>query len=367
MPFDTAARAALPAFGTMPPGPVQTFRSSLIAGMSRILLGRRSLPVQCAILAVLVGLAFALRKIVDPALPPGFPFLTFFPAVLLTAIFASIKMGILAAILSGLLAWYFFIPPFTAFSLEPSALVAMGFYVVVTATELFFIWLTALALRHVQAERERSLALAQSRDLMFSELQHRVSNNLATMGALLRLQSARLAEGDAKQALVAAMQRLNTVSRIQRSLYSPDAQAIEVDAFLAQLSCDIRESFAMGAEAVIDIKAEKLRLVSDQAIPFGLIASEMIMNALEHARPTAGPLCIRLECARTRPEGSEGPWLRLGIADNGAGLPPEAELSKSLGISISRQFARSLGGSLTLRNRPDAGGALAELHFPLAA
>lgn len=362
MPFDTVSAAARYQIGADTSG-LASRKSRLIAGMSRIMLERRSLPIQLLIAALAVGLAFALRLGVSEALPPGFPFLTFFPAVLLTAVFASIEMGILAAVIAGLLAWYFFIPPFSGLSFEPSALVAMAFYAAITTTELFFIWLSALALRHVQAAREQSLALARARDLMFAELQHRVSNNLATVSALLRLQSARVSSPDAKQALVASMQRLNTVARIQRSLYSPDAQEIEVDSFLSQLAADTRDSFAMDAVAEIEIRAEKFRLVSDQAIPFGLIASEMIMNALEHARPSEGPLHIEIACHISP---AAPPSVRLRITDNGAGLPPETGAAKSLGVSIAQQFARTLGGSLTITNRQDRPGVAAELQFPLA-
>lgn len=337
--------------------------------MSRILLEQRSIASQATIAATVVAIATALRLAVAHSLPPGFPFLTFFPAVLITAVFASVRAGVVAAVLCGLIAWYWFIPPFNGISLDAPALIAMAFYAAITATELFFIALSTQALQHVQAERERSLAVARSRDLMFSELQHRVSNNLATIGALLRMQSNKVASPDAKQALLESMQRLNTVARIQRSLYCPGNQEIEARSFLTHLATDTRDSFTSQTDAVVDVISDTFYIGSEQAIPFGLVASELIMNALEHARPPTGPTQVTIRC-RLLPVGADGQrWLSLTIADNGPGISPDRDVvnSGSLGISIATQFARNLGGSLTMENRAGAPGAVAELQFPVAS
>ena len=52
--------------------------------------------------------AFALRYALDDWLPPGLPFLTFFPAIIVTAFFAGLWPTVLLTVLSVLAAWYFF-------------------------------------------------------------------------------------------------------------------------------------------------------------------------------------------------------------------------------------------------------------------
>lgn len=62
-------------------------------------------------------LALWMRFALEAVLPPkGFPFLTFFPAVLLSVYFAGLWPGILVSILSIFSAWYFFIEPPGRFS-----------------------------------------------------------------------------------------------------------------------------------------------------------------------------------------------------------------------------------------------------------
>ncbi|PZO83079.1 MAG: ATPase, partial [Micavibrio aeruginosavorus] len=79
--------------------------------------------------------ATLLRFAVDPYLPPGFPFLTFFPAVILTGFLAGTGAGTVCAVLSTLAAWYWFIEPFNTFGLGYQSFVAILFFVTVAAVD----------------------------------------------------------------------------------------------------------------------------------------------------------------------------------------------------------------------------------------
>ena len=69
--------------------------------------------------------AFLLRYALDKALPPGLPFVTFFPAVLLTAFVAGLGPGLLVALASGISAWFFFLPVERSFVLQADPLTRM--------------------------------------------------------------------------------------------------------------------------------------------------------------------------------------------------------------------------------------------------
>jgi len=84
------------------------------------------------------GLAFALRFGLAHWFPPGFPYLTFFPAVVLVAYYAGLRPAILTATLSGLAAWWFWIGP-PGFDLAVATRVALGFYAFVVTIDIFFI------------------------------------------------------------------------------------------------------------------------------------------------------------------------------------------------------------------------------------
>lgn len=73
----------------------------------------------------IVALARVARILLDDSLPPGFPYLTFFPAVVLPAFLFGVRLASLSALLCGGIAWSYFIPPVHALALD-KATVALG-------------------------------------------------------------------------------------------------------------------------------------------------------------------------------------------------------------------------------------------------
>jgi hypothetical protein len=99
------------------------------------------------------ALSLAARFVFDEVLPAGFPYLTFFPAVILTAFFAGLWPGIVCAALCGLSAWYWFIPPFESFHVNLSGSIALLFYVCIVSVDILLIHLMHAATEGLRAER----------------------------------------------------------------------------------------------------------------------------------------------------------------------------------------------------------------------
>jgi PAS domain S-box-containing protein len=90
-------------------GTVQSPLSRILERTARMR-SRPAFGYAFAALAFVVALLarFALAGVLPPA---GFPFLTFFPAVLLTAFLSGLGPGLLASAVSVVAAWYFFVQP----------------------------------------------------------------------------------------------------------------------------------------------------------------------------------------------------------------------------------------------------------------
>jgi two-component sensor histidine kinase len=209
----------------------------------------------------------------------------------------------------------------------------------------------------LEAERERYARLAENRDLLYREMQHRVSNNIQIVAGLLRLQSQGLQDPAAKRALTEASSRISLISRIQRQLHDNAGEPTPFRLFAQELLTD-----ALGAAGVegitLEIEGGEEALHPDQATPVSLVMLECVNNALEHAFSPGQTGVVRVTLGRD----SEGHVLTVG--DDGRGLPAgfDPEAGKSLGLKIVRTMASQLNGDFSIETR--VRGSLCILHFP---
>lgn len=314
-------------------------------------------PVAGYAFAVLAAfLAYAVRAKADGVLPPGFPFLTFFPAVIVTAFVAGLGPGILCGILSGLASWYFFVNPIGSFELNPSSAFAMGFYVFIVAVDLAIIHAMTVALDRLQAERRLTAALYEQQRTMFQELQHRVANNMAFVASLLTLEKRRASAPDQAQALEAAITRIDTMSRLHRRLYDPEAANAPIETHLRETITDLIDM--AGAERVeLVVEAVDVQLELSRLITLSMLLSEVAMNSLKHAFNTRGSGRISVALRRL-----EDRQLELVVSDDGSGMGPPKPGRGGLGSRIVENLGAQLGGKIRVESSP--GGVTTRLAFP---
>jgi two-component sensor histidine kinase len=311
-----------------------------------------------ALTTLLCAAALLLRFGAQAILPVGYPFVSFFPAVILASFLFGIRPGIYAGILCGLLSWYFFIPPARTLSFNPGVVVALCFYATVVLVEIALIHLMQRANFNLAVERERSAALAENRELLFHELQHRVSNNLQVVAAMLSLQRRHVDDDKARRALDDAAQRMALVGKISRALYDPSGVGQSLKPFLTTLAADIIEASGRDDIALKVEAPDTLRLESTITVPLALIVAEAVSNAMEHGFDgRGGTITLRLE--------QQQDAMSLHVIDDGKGLKPDfhPDAGNSLGLKIAGALAGQLGGRFALEGRRE-GGVLARLDLP---
>ncbi|CAN5387141.1 sensor histidine kinase [soil metagenome] len=316
----------------------------------------RTMPIpQAAGTLSLVAISLGVRFAVDRIVPAGFPFVTFFPAAILSGFLFGVRNGVVAGVLCGISAWWFFIAPASHYAVNAGSIAAMMLYTFVVATELGVIYLMQRAHGALVRERRRCEALASSRGLMFNELRHRVSNNLQVAAGLLSLQRRRVTDPEAAAALDEATRRLSTIGRISRSLYDPDGAALGLDQLLSRLCDDVLD--ASGRDDVtIAVTAQGAPTIEpDAAIPAALIVAEAVANAIEHGFANGRGGRIEVRIAQT------GQNLEISVTDDGHGLPDGFDLNKSesLGLRIATMLARQMNGNFSLSGESGARAVLA--------
>lgn len=296
---------------------------------------------------VAVLLAFWLRFEVEGILKGGLPFVTFIPAVVLTAFFGGTAAGVLSIVASVLLGWYFFLPPVNSFALAwPGGPLTIGFFTAVVALDVYLVRVMVRTAERLQAARARADALAERQRTMFTELQHRVANNMQFVSALLSLQK-RQAVADpasAPAALDEAAERLRTMARIHRRLHDPEASKVDFGQHLREICADLLD--ATGARNVVClVEAQPADLPMETLVTLSLITTEAVTNSLKHAWPAAEPGTIRI--ALERPEPGR---VVFTVGDDGRGLPADRDPvgGASLGLRIIRSLVQQLGGELSV-------------------
>lgn len=198
--------------------------------------------------------------------------------------------------------------------------------------------------------RERALL---SKDASLREVHHRVKNNLQTVGALLRLQSRRVGAGEAREALVEAGRRVAAIAAIHEVLAQEPGDRIDFDAVVDRILSVERDLAGAYAPDVHIAREGSIGVVATEtASPLAMAVSELVHNAVEHARAT------RIVLTLSRPE--EGALIE--VRDDGCGLPDP--VVEGLGLQIVRSLVeQDLRGSLDL-GATQGGGCTARVGVP---
>jgi two-component sensor histidine kinase len=234
-------------------------------------------------------------------------------------------------------------------------------------------------LRDVTELRRREREL-MTKDATIREIHHRVKNNLQTVAALLRLQSRRMDNEDARAALDEAVRRVGSIAIVHETLSQNldehvafDEIADRVLAMVMELSQDGRVTARRSGSFGI--------LSADVATPLAMVLTEILQNALEHAYgPKAGG-AVTVQAVRGRMPAGDAGWASWGngggnrgeeqllitITDDGVGLPEGFDPQKAgnLGLQIVRTLVvGELGGSFDMVPAA-SGGTKVVLEIPV--
>jgi PAS domain S-box-containing protein len=194
--------------------------------------------------------------------------------------------------------------------------------------------------------RTSALALAlREREVLLSEIHHRVKNNLQLVSSMLALQ-ARGVGAEAQHALGEGQRRIDSIALVHEQLYgSRNLSAVNFARYTEALIQQLCLASGVGERVEVVLKLANVELVPERAIPCGLLVSELVTNALKHAFPgeRRGSLQVGLE--RLLPS-----RLCLVVKDDGVGLKhdfPDAAGS-SLGLDLVQIFAKQLEAELVV-------------------
>jgi two-component sensor histidine kinase len=213
------------------------------------------------------------------------------------------------------------------------------------------------ALQRTQAELEDRV---ERRTVSLAEVHHRVKNNLQIISSLLMLQAEKLTNATDKAVFGECRDRIYSMARLHEQLYSR-GNPVDLD-FAAHLremaEMLVRSHTPQGCLLQLEVRADAVAVDLDTAVTLGLIANELLLNALKHGfgGRSAGKLMVELRA---------GDRNQMTVRDDGRGLPPGFDATKNagLGFELVLGMTRQIRGEAKIRNDP-AGGTRATIFFP---
>jgi two-component system, sensor histidine kinase PdtaS len=300
------------------------------------------------IAAAVLALFFGLRWLLESSLA-GYPFILFWPAVMLCALLFQHGSGFVASIISSLLAVYFFIPPVHSFRIERAEdVVAVITFIAVS----FLLAGITETLRHVvdrldDAERKYK-KLADDRAALFQEMNHRTKNNIQAILNIVAMEASTADAYPCREPLARIRERVNVIGRVHNALLHGDPSLI-VDArrYIDDLISDLSLTHAIGVLITLRADADAFAISIDRAVTVGMIVTELVSNAYRYAFPEG---CTGIISVEVRGTGDQD--MVITVTDNGTGIPAGPAKGTGIGSRLIEMLATQIDGTVSTNTGP---------------
>lgn len=197
----------------------------------------------------------------------------------------------------------------------------------------------------------------KEKEILLSEIHHRLKNNLAIISSILELQKTNLTDLEATGILTDCQNRIISTALVHDMLYQNNSlSSIQLLDYIDQLGDKLKASYS-NHNIDIDVSGDEVLLHLEKAIPCGLIINELVSNSVKHAfEGDGGNISIKLT--------GQGNQVQLHIEDDGKGVDDQFELegAETTGLVLVNTFAEQLDGELVLHQRKPLSF---QLTFPL--
>jgi len=192
----------------------------------------------------------------------------------------------------------------------------------------------------------------REKDMQLRELQHRVKNNLQMITALIRVEAQGVSDRTTGEGFDRLAGRVEALGLLYRALGDADPAGNEVDlgVYLSEIASAVMRAHAV--EGIrLDLKVDTWFVSIDVAMPTGLVANELLTNALKHAFQGRASGTLTVRCT------TDATGCRVVVADDGVGLPEGFSWPKSgkLSALIVRSLLQNANASIDVRSAPGQG------------
>lgn len=170
----------------------------------------------------------------------------------------------------------------------------------------------------------------KEKETLLKEIHHRVKNNLAITINLIKLEKSKIKNKDTLNSLTNIQERIFVMELLHRKLYeSENLSSIVLKKYINELTYDIKLSYDKTNNIKINNHIDDINMDIDNAIPCGLIITELITNCFKYAfNGKDGIIDVSFKCINNT--------CYLSVRDNGIGLDKNIDIknTQTLGLQI---------------------------------
>lgn len=192
-------------------------------------------------------------------------------------------------------------------------------------------------------------ASLNEKEILLSEIHHRVKNNMAVISGLLGLQSNYVEDENSRLLFEESRNRIHSMALIHDKLYQHETFArIDFNAYCNDLINFIKTSYNSDETKInFSIICNDVFVDIKNAVPCGLILNELLSNAYKHAFKGRTEGEIKVVCTKM------GGKFTMSVSDNGIGYDAESKIEKpaSLGLTLITALTEQVSGSIKTTNK----------------
>ncbi len=220
--------------------------------------------------------------------------------------------------------------------------------------------------QRVEDRTKKLSSILEEREVLLQEVHHRVKNNLQVISSIINMQSRKLSSETARTALEDCQNRVQAIALIHERIYQTKNYAeVSFSEYARTLASGVFHASGTSPAGIrLELDIDELALPVGQAIPCGLILSELITNSLKHAFPgeRSGTIVVSIKH-------HDDSQVSVVVQDDGVGAPELLNLgqSKSLGLQIVSTLVDQLDGKLDMKVEEGTReeGTRFEVTFPI--
>ncbi|WP_159038347.1 histidine kinase dimerization/phosphoacceptor domain -containing protein [Brumimicrobium mesophilum] len=220
--------------------------------------------------------------------------------------------------------------------------------------------LLSLALE-TKKKREYQIALEKiiiQKEVLISEVNHRVKNNMAVIISLINLQKHKATDSHHSQLFEEINNKVYSMSMIQDQLNANEnVDSIDLGSFLKRLIFSLNTSYGLDKSIEINLEMEEICVNISNAIPCGLIANEVLTNSFKYAFGDQN----RFPKLESRLKQTDN-MVELTFYDNGPGFDINSP-KIGMGMELIKDLAEQIDAEINIKTD---NGVTIQMKFPIS-